>query len=225
VVTACWSLKGGSGTTVISAGLALAMARRRLGRDVLLVDLAGDLPALLAMPEPGGPGIAEWLAAGPSVPPDALARLEEPVTSGLTLLHRGSGPLHAARGSVLIQVLAGSGRDVVVDCGNLPLIDGVSDGQSGLALQVAAEASRSLLVTRACYLAVRRFDRCLVSPSGVVVVRESARALSDVDVANRLGVPVVASVAVDPAVGRAVDCGLMVSRMPRRFAEVMGEVA
>ncbi len=70
MVTACWSLKGGSGTTVVAAGLALSI-QRRIGRPVLLVDLAGDLPAALGLPEPTGPGVAEWLAAGPAVPPEA----------------------------------------------------------------------------------------------------------------------------------------------------------
>src|SRR5437588_715537 len=71
---ACWSVKGGSGTTVISAALALSLAAA--GHDVLLADLAGDLPAALGIPEPDGPGLADWLGAGPDVPGDALGRLE-----------------------------------------------------------------------------------------------------------------------------------------------------
>ena len=42
---ACWSVKGGSGTTVVSAALALSIAAT--GRDALLVDLAG-LPKIPA---------------------------------------------------------------------------------------------------------------------------------------------------------------------------------
>jgi len=53
----CWSLKGGSGTTVVAAGLALAVARR--GGRPLLIDLAGDLPAVLGV-EGAGPGITGW---------------------------------------------------------------------------------------------------------------------------------------------------------------------
>lgn len=224
MVTACWSVKGGSGTTVVAAGLALAV-QRRAGGPVLLVDLAGDLPALLGLPEPVGPGVAEWLAAGPAVPPDALARLEEPVVPGLHLLHRGAGPLPAATGSLLVQVLASSGREVVVDCGTLATGGARSHAHQSVAEQVAAEASRSLLVARPCYLSMRRAARAPLCPSGVVVVRDPARALSDHDVARQVGAPVVASVAVDPAVARAVDCGLLVSRLPRGFAEVMRAVA
>ena len=160
MVTACWSLKGGSGTTVVAAGLALSI-QRRIGRPVLLVDLAGDLPAALGLPEPTGPGVAEWLAAGPAVPPDALARLEEPVAPGLALLHRGAGPLPPATGGLLVQVLASSGREVVVDCGTLP-----AGGPGSVAEQLAAEASRSLLVTRPCYLAVRRTRAPMCSGPG-----------------------------------------------------------
>ena len=45
----CWALKGGVGTTVVTAALGLTL--HRAGRDVLLVDLAGDLPAALGLPE------------------------------------------------------------------------------------------------------------------------------------------------------------------------------
>jgi hypothetical protein len=192
---------------------------------VLLVDLAGDQPALLGLPEPVGPGVAEWLAAGPAVPPDALARLEEPVLPGLHLLHRGAGPLHPASGSLLVQVLASSGRDVVVDCGTLATGGARSDAHQAVAEQVAAEASRSLLVARPCFLSMRRAARAPLCPSGVVVVRDPARALSDADVARQVGAPLVASLAVDPAVARAVDCGLLVSRLPRGFAEALRALA
>ena len=50
VLVTCWSVKGGSGTTVVAAALALSLARRDEG--ALLVDLAGDVPAALGCPEP-----------------------------------------------------------------------------------------------------------------------------------------------------------------------------
>ena len=52
----CWSVKGGSGTTVIATSLALLFAKRQ---GALLVDLAGDVPAALGLPDPDGPGIGE----------------------------------------------------------------------------------------------------------------------------------------------------------------------
>jgi len=45
VLLSCWALKGGVGTTVVTAALGLTL--NRAGHDVLLVDLAGDLPATL----------------------------------------------------------------------------------------------------------------------------------------------------------------------------------
>lgn len=219
MITACWSLKGGAGTTVVAAGLALVQ-RHTAGEPTLLVDLAGDQPALLGLPLPAGPGVAEWVAAGSSAPPDALARLEVPVGPGLALLHRGHGPLAVGGAELLVQLLASSGRNVVVDCGTLRWAHEVTVAQS-----VAAEATRSLLITRACFLALRDASAAPLRPSGVVVVREAGRLLSDRQVADYTQAPVVGSVAVDPAVARAVDTGLLVSRLPRRFTDVMRSVA
>ena len=47
----CWSAKGGSGTTVIAAALALVLSQRGA---TTVVDLAGDLPAAWASPNPPG---------------------------------------------------------------------------------------------------------------------------------------------------------------------------
>ena len=74
MLLSCWALKGGVGTTVVTAALGLTLDRA--GHDVLLVDLAGDLPAALGLPEPDGPGLTDWLAAGPDVPADGLGRIE-----------------------------------------------------------------------------------------------------------------------------------------------------
>ena len=62
VLTTCWSVRGGSGTTVVAAGVALVRAKRHhQAPPVLLVDLGGDAPAVLGMPEPAAPGVADWL--------------------------------------------------------------------------------------------------------------------------------------------------------------------
>ena len=57
----CWSVKGGSGTTVVASTLALMRAAESQ-RGALLVDLAGDVPAVLGLAEPSGPGISDWFA-------------------------------------------------------------------------------------------------------------------------------------------------------------------
>src|SRR5690606_4110848 len=92
MLVACWSAKGGSGTTVVASSLALLLAQRDpLGS--LLVDVAGDVPLALGLAEPTGPGLAGWLAAGPDVPADGLHRIEAPAEHGLAVLPRGDGPL------------------------------------------------------------------------------------------------------------------------------------
>ena len=154
----CWSAKGGVGTTVVAASLALSLADAATG-GVLLADLAGDLPAVLGVPEPEGPGLAGWLGAGPGVPADALARLERRVGPGVGLHARGAGGLATDRAEVLAGLLAADPRPVVADCGRLE-----PDGAAAL---VAGGATRSLLVTRPCFLALRRATtaRSATSPS------------------------------------------------------------
>nr|MBA3268215.1 hypothetical protein [Acidimicrobiia bacterium] len=55
MLIACWSPKGGSGTTVVATALGLILAGSE--GSSLLVDLAGDVPATLGLPEPAGPGL------------------------------------------------------------------------------------------------------------------------------------------------------------------------
>jgi hypothetical protein len=222
VFAVCWSVKGGSGTTVVAAALALVLARRSTS-GALLVDLAGDAPAALGLPEPDGPGLAGWFAAGRSVPADGLNRLEVPVTSGLSVVPRGRGPLGPAdRAEVLVGVLAAESRSVVVDAGVTTWTDPSTD-PAGPLLAAAAEAS--LLVTRPCYLSLRRAVAAPLHPTGVVLIVEPGRALDRDDVDEVLGAPVVAEVPVDPAVARAVDAGLLVSRLPRSLERALGRAA
>ena len=211
----CWSVKGGVGTTVVSAAMALAIGEPE--RPALLADLAGDVATCLGRTEPAGPGLAEWLSAGTGVPPDALTRLETPVRPGLTMLHRGDGPLAPARADLLVQLLASSGRPVVIDCGR---IDRCETGR-----RVAAQVDRSILVTRLCMMAACRAADAPVRPSGIIVVREPGRALTAEAVGEVIGAPVLAELAVDPALARAVDAGLILSRPPRRLAETLASVA
>ena len=206
MLLSCWALKGGVGTTVVTAALGLTL--NRVGHDVLLVDLAGDLPAALGLPEPDGPGLTDWLSAGPDVPADGLGRIELAVAPGLALLPRGRGALAPTDRVEALVAAFDTRRSVLVDCGVLGR--GEPDGTV-----VAARSTHSLLVTRACYLALRRAADPPLRPSGVVLVTEPGRALDRTDVEQVVGAPVRAEVAVDPAVARAVDAGLLASRLPR----------
>jgi MinD-like ATPase involved in chromosome partitioning or flagellar assembly len=215
MLVACWSSKGGSGTTVVAASLALLLAARE-PNGAVLADLAGDAPAALGLPEPDSPGLAGWLSAGASVPADALARLEQRAAPGLALLPRGAGPLAGDRADVLAALLTADARPVVADCGAEP---------DGVALAIAAGATRSVLVTRACFLALRRALSAPLRPSEVVLLTEPGRSLTRLDVEDCIGAPVIAEVAVDPAVARAVDAGLLAARLPRTLARELGRAA
>lgn len=221
MVVACWSAKGGSGTTVVAVSLALVLAQRP-GSGVLLVDLAGDVPATLGVAEPAGPGVTGWAAAGLDVPADALGRLEVPVLDRLRLLARGDDePIATDRAELLAGLLAADDRTVVVDCGTLANRDGSSAG----AIPLAAGANVSLLVTRACYLSLRRAVAASIRPSAAVLVNEPGRALDRSDVESVLGVPVTAELTVDPGVARAVDAGLLASRLPRSLQRALRDAA
>ena len=208
MLIACWSAKGGSGTTVVATALAITLARRSTAGDVLLVDLAGDVPAVLGL-QPPADGVAEWLAAGAAVPPDALERLTVPAGRGLRLLGSGQSAVAGsdADGDRLASALSAPGI-TVVDCGVLRC-------RGDVGLGVAAGSAVSLLVTQACYLSLRRAVALPIRPSGVVLVEDRERSLGRADVEAVLGVPVRAAVRHDPAVARAVDAGVLADRVPR----------
>ena len=146
-VTVCWAAKGGSGTTVVAATIALACPT-----DALLVDLDGELPAVLGLPEPGGQGVADWLAS--EAPPDALDDLTIDVDRTTRLIPRGSAALDRSspRWSELGPWLATRPASVV-DAGSHPPPD-----------ELLGPDTRNLLVTRACYLALAADRRRAVPP-------------------------------------------------------------
>lgn len=91
MLVTCWSVKGGSGTTVVAAALAILLARR-LAEGALLVDAGGDAPCALGLPEHGAPGLADWLAAPSEIGADALDRLLVDAAPGLSLLPAAPAP-------------------------------------------------------------------------------------------------------------------------------------
>jgi hypothetical protein len=182
------------------------MLAARVGGAVL-VDLDGDAPAVLGVSEPTGQGVRDWLAL-PTAGSEALARLTRPGTAGVDLVPAGEAPADGwppGRAAALVDALGAERRPVVVDAGLV----------HGERYELAARATQSLLVVRNCYLGLRRAVAVPVRPSGVVLVREPGRSLGRADVEDVLGVPVVASIDLSPDVARAVDAGLLVSRLPR----------
>ena len=200
----CWSAKGGSGTTVVAAALALVLSQRSA---TTVVDLAGDLPAALGIAEPAGPGVRDWMAS-PSADAAALERLRVPVSDTLQLLPLGSAPATVARWADLASAL--SQYTAVIDAGT-----GIPPPE------LLAAAEHNLLVTRPCYLALRLAAASGVQPSGIVLVGEPGRALTARDIERAVGAPVVAELHYDPAVARAVDAGLLAARLPASLAHAL----
>jgi hypothetical protein len=207
MISVCFAAKGGSGTTVVVASMGLGAHG-----PTWLIDIAGDLPAVLGIAEPDGPGVLDWLRS--DAPPGRLNALALEVVPGLRLLARGTpGPSPADRWPMLARWLIDQCADAIVDAGTAP------------PAELAEVADRTLLVTRACYLALRAAVRRPTPATGVVLVAEPGRALGARDIEAALGLPVVATVLVDPAVARAVDAGLLASRLPGGMRRAMRAAA
>ena len=221
----CWSAKGGSGTTVVAVALSLLVARRS-SSPAVLVDMAGDAAAALGVHGPG-PGIGDWLAAGPDLPASALARLGIEVAPNLSLIPAGefvTADAVTQAGAVprLVEALAALQSDdapVIVDAG-VP-----RPGDGDLAAAAIRAASTSLLVLRPCYLGLRRALASPHRPTAVVLVDEHERALDVADIEDALGTPVVAVVPNRPEIARAVDAGLLAGRLPRALASSLRRAA
>ena len=208
----CWSVKGGSGTTVVASTLALVHAEKS-PRGALIVDLAGDVPAVLGLAEPSGIGIGEWFAQNENSSRMALQSIAFQATANLQLISRGSGQI-VANFAELAASLATFDLPVVVDagCGVVPT-------------ELLARASSSLLITRPCYLSLRRAAQLNVAPTGVVLINEPGRALGKRDVESVIGAPVIAEITFDATISRAVDAGLLASRLPGMLAKQLSVAA
>ena len=213
----CWSVKGGSGTTVVAAALALVLAQRHeIGAR--LIDMSGDTPSALGMSEPESEGIAEWLSATDRPGAEALNNLMLPVTAHLGIIPRGRNIIlpslvNPDRLRDLALVIAESQIPTIVDAG------------SGLAtIPILQHATRSLLIIRPCYLALRRASMLTTKPDGIIVITEPGRALGAHDVESVVGAPVLAEIPFDPAIARAVDAGLLAGRVPTLLAKHLADV-
>jgi MinD-like ATPase involved in chromosome partitioning or flagellar assembly len=210
----CWSVKGGSGTTVVASTIALMRAAESQ-RGALLVDLAGDVPAVLGLAESSGPGINDWFANCDHESRMTLQSIAIQATANLQIITRGSKQLDANTNfSELYAALKTFDLPIIVDAGcGLPSPD------------LLAHASSSLLVTRPCYLSLRRAAQLSVSPTGIVLINEAGRALGKHDVEAVIGAPVVAEISFDAAIARAIDAGLLASRIPTIMSKQLAAVA
>ena len=200
--TICWSCKGGSGTSVVAAALAAVSA---LTTPTILVDLAGDQPALLGLTTPEQ-GISEWMSN--------KMQLE----FGDLLMKCGRNLSVAARGSEVLpdhnsgdwnylsralNQIHDQAINIVVDAGISPV--------SKTLWEVA---DTNYLIIRPCYLALRKAVEQNRSTTGVILITGGDRVLTRRDVQSVLKTEVIAEIAVDPEIARRVDSGLLHSRIP-----------
>jgi len=166
MIVVCRSPKGGSGTTITSAALAMMLAAQHRGGGYI-VDLTGELAPALGIPDP----------------PDKVAN----------------------------QLLSYD-APVVIDVGTGELNESFE-----------RIANRTFLVLRPCYLALRKASNKMshgyLRNDGIIVLEESGRALTPTDISTVLKTPIVSTIKVDPSVSRAVDAGLLSSRIPAALNE------
>ena len=215
MLLALWSPKGGSGTSVLAAASALVLARRADGAR--LADLDGDLPAILGLAADPPTGLADWLAAGTDAPTDALARLAVPAAPGVALLPRGVTDRALA---AVPAAEAGAALAVALRDGPVPTVIDAGRASTPAARAVVEVADVSVAVVRGCYLALRRgvHSPLLARTTGVILVEEPSRSLGALEVADVLDRPVLARVPLRPVIARAVDAGVLASRLPDALA-------
>jgi len=219
VLLALWSPKGGSGTSVVAAALALVSAGRG---ETRLADLGGDQPAILGLPAPmPAATLVDWLAAGPSAATEWLDDMAIPIVPGLSLLPGGLATRAASpEAGAALAVAVRDGGAAVVDLGS------GADDFDGAGRAVVDVADGALMVLRPCYLALRRAvaDPRLSSSAGAILVEEPGRALDADDVSAVLGIPVIGRVPVRAEIARAVDAGVLRDRLPAALANAAGGV-
>ena len=223
MLLALWSPKGGSGTSVLAASVALVLARGPAA-GCRLADLDGDQPAIFGLGAEPELGLLDWLAAGPEAPTEALDRLAVEVAPGVALLPFGgpASPLTARPAAEAGAALAVALRD-----GPVPVVADCADAADPATRAIAEVADATVVVVRGCYLALRRAVRApaLARTVGAVLVEEPGRSLSRREVCDVLGVPVLARVPFREQVFRAVDAGVLPARLPDALARAAADLA
>lgn len=167
-----------------------------LSAPTLLIDLQGDIPAILGTYITDESTAETVLATGVSWWAAAHA-----VTDTLYVMSRAErGPVPLALDVEVAAMQVPDGMNVVVDWG----------------MHAPRGLTRRLLVTSPSYLAIRSAMPNVADVDGIVVSgRHPGSSLGASDVSHALGKPVVAEIDFDPQLARSIDAGLLVSRTPR----------
>ena len=206
------SPKGGTGTSVVAASLAIVSSS---SSPTLLVDLSGDQAAILGMPEPPI-GLSDWANAMTYREFDEIVSL---CHDNLYLAPTGTCDfeiLNANAWDKLLRALSlkhSEGCNIIVDL-----------GRADIPLALRKIVDTCYLVTRPCYLALRRAVDLETAFSGVIVVNEPDRVLTSRDVESVLKLKCVAEIPYTSEISRRVDSGLLKSRLPMALQSVLSQL-
>jgi len=206
------SPKGGTGTSVVAASLAIVSSS---STPTLLVDLAGDQAAILGLPQPPI-GLSDWANGMTYREFDEIISL---CHDNLYLAPTGTfdfETLNANAWDKLLRALSlkhSEGYNIIVDL-----------GQADIPLALRKIVDTCYLVTRPCYLALRRAVDLETAFSGVIVVSEPDRVLTSRDVESVLKLKCVAEIPYTSEISRRVDSGLLKSRLPMALQSVLSQL-
>ena len=206
------SPKGGTGTSVVAASLAIVSSS---SSPTLLVDLAGDQAAILGLPQPPI-GLSDWANGMTYREFDEIISL---CHDSLYLAPTGTfdfETLNANAWDKLLRALSlkhSEGYNIIVDL-----------GRADIPLALRKIVDTCYLVTRPCYLALRRAVDLETAFSGVIVVNEPDRVLTSRDVESVLKLKCVAEIPYTSEISRRVDSGLLKSRLPMALQSVLSQL-
>jgi len=206
------SPKGGTGTSVVAASLAIVSSS---SSPTLLVDLSGDQAAILGLPQPPI-GLSDWANGMTYREFDEIISL---CHDNLYLAPTGTfdfETLNANAWDKLLRALSlkhSEGHNIIVDL-----------GRADIPLALRKIVDTCYLVTRPCYLALRRAVDLETAFSGVIVVNEPDRVLTSRDVESVLKLKCVAEIPYTSEISRRVDSGLLKSRLPMALQSVLSQL-
>ena len=206
MITAIYAHKPGQGVTTITAALATLTAHAQ--RRTLLVDTGTDLPAVLGIAEPDQPGLVDNIT-NPNV---TLADIVTNVAENLDLITRGE------------QTPVLNASTFGLFTGGLDHYDTVIIDAGTTATGWVRHATARALVTRPCYLALRHATGQR-RPDYLAVITEPGRALNSADIEAAIGTPVTVTVPHTAEISRAVDAGLLTTRLPLTLARALAPLA
>lgn len=194
-VCALWSPKGGAGCSSVAIGLA-----RSVGGSATLVDASRSLELMALV---------------------GMARAVPDETESMT-------------GLVGLSVIAGPAVSVdsvlaLAESGEGPLIVDVGAHETDAGRSWFGVADRLVCVLGTHYLDLRGFTSWPTAVGrhfdGAVVLSSAGSSIGVADVSSVTGLPVLATVPRLASIARAIDAGVIITRMPDALARPMGELA